>query len=158
MSAPRRITDKPCAECGRPFRPGSWKIFHNPEACHNLSCGRKRSYRRGRCAALIAGIKRAAATRRRATVERLVGQLYGELSLREIGLFNLGRAGGRMSYDEVNLSRVWHDTATTRAIASRTAGASEPMVSRKNGKDAAERAAARQRPLTLEETNHETGG
>lgn len=96
MSAPRQIPDKACAECGKAFRPHSWKQFRNPESCHNKRCASKRAYRQGRCSKLAQASARASSLRRRRRVEKTTRKQYGELSAREIELFNLGM---KIGYD-----------------------------------------------------------
>lgn len=97
MSAPRKIPDRPCAECRKLKRPRTWRAFHNPTWCCSRRCTAQRVYKAGQGAKMRVGTIRRAIREKRQRVEQAVGAQYGPLSRREIELFNLGRKHG---YDE----------------------------------------------------------
>lgn len=88
---PRRpqIPEKQCAHCPTVKRPRRWVDYHNPDWCCSTACARAHAYPRMR-ARLSAGTTARNRRLARERVEAAVGRQYGELSVREIELFNRG--------------------------------------------------------------------
>lgn len=89
----RQIPDKKCAHCPTVGRPRRWADYHNRDWCCSISCAAAHNYPRQR-AVLSAGTKARNRRVARQHVEANVGRKYGELSVREIELFNRGAKVG----------------------------------------------------------------
>lgn len=83
------IPDRRCAHCPTIRRPRRWADYHNPNWCCSNACARAHCYPRVR-AKLSAGTSIRNRRQARERVEAAVGRKYGELSIREIELFNRG--------------------------------------------------------------------
>jgi hypothetical protein len=94
MSAPRQVPDKKCAECPTVKRPKGWAQHRNPEWCCSRSCASRRTFRLKSGPLMSAARKTLEHAQSRARVERAVRKKYGELSVREIELFNMGMKVG----------------------------------------------------------------
>lgn len=90
----REIPNKRCADCRRMRRPRRWVDFYRPTWCCSQRCSNRRLYRAGHGDVLIAGTKARHRREKRARVEAAVHRKFGELSVREIDLFNLGHKVG----------------------------------------------------------------
>ena len=91
----RFVPKRRCAWCRKKRKPRSWADYNNPTWCCSRSCASLRLYHRcGDREKLIDGTKAANRRRRRATAETLVNKLFGELSVREIGIFNVAMKVG----------------------------------------------------------------
>lgn len=92
MSRCRRIPEKACAEptCGRVKRPRYWKDYFSTTWCCSRSCASKRLYRLRMGKVLRAATSKRNKRQHRERIAALVGRTYGELSVRDIELFNLG--------------------------------------------------------------------
>lgn len=101
MSRPRQIPDKACIECGKVFRPHSWKQFRRPHACCTQRCRSRRGarLRPQQLQAATAASVRVMHQRARVRVEADICAQYGDLSDREMALFNLAeKIGYRRGY------------------------------------------------------------
>lgn len=87
------IPEKKCAHCPTIGRPRRWADFHNSNWCCSNACARAHCYPQLR-AKLSAGTSARNRRQARQRVEAAVGRKYGELSVREIELFNRGAKAG----------------------------------------------------------------
>lgn len=96
----RGIPSRRCAlrSCRRFGHPRRWADYFNAGWCCSRSCASRRLYARRR-AELSAGTSARNRRLARQKVEAAVGRKYGELSVRDIELFNLGvRVGWNHGY------------------------------------------------------------
>lgn len=88
------IPKRRCAECKRLRKPRTWKTYARPGWCCCRICASRRSYRRCQGIVMSAATKVRRAKELRARVEAAITTLFGELSVREIAIFNRGHKIG----------------------------------------------------------------